>query len=80
MPLDWLRPTSLGTGVCCGTKRTRFLPGWELSGGKKITGFDRLCYHVKYSERQRVGSSGFKSWLDGVDYPGPSERAHVTRD
>lgn len=47
---------------------------------EKITGFDRLCDHVKYSERQRVGSSGFRILVRWGGYPGPSEGSHVTRD
>lgn len=47
---------------------------------EKITGFDRLCDRVKYSERQRVGCSGFRILVRWGDYPGPSEGSHVTRD
>lgn len=43
---------------------------------EKITGFDRLCDCVKYSERQRVGSSGFRILVKRSGYPGPL-RAHM---
>ena len=52
------------------------LHGSDLQRKEKITGFDRLCDRVKYSERQRVAAVDSESWLDGVITQAPL-RAHM---